>query len=215
MEESAIRQLWQEYDRKLEINLQLNYKILREIQTRKYKDHIGSFRINQVIGVVTGILWVLLLVFLATHHAGNIYFAISLGGIALFNVFAVAAYIRHLVMLDRVNIADNITAAQQKLAAIQASLNNVGRILVLQTPFYCTFWYSPALVEHGGTWFWVINLSILSLSIILSVYLFRTLTYENIHRQWVRVFIESLGGRKLTKAMEFLQEIEAYKTAHA
>ena len=129
----------------------------------------------------------------------------------MFNIFAVAAYIRHLALLDKVNIADSITGAQEKLAAIQTSLNNVGRILVLQTPLYCTFWYNQELVDHGGTQFWVINLVIVGLFTAASVYLFNTLTYKNIHRRWVKLFIEGFGGKKLIKAMEFLNEIEDYK----
>ena len=212
MEHAALIELWHQYDQKLEKNLQLNYRIIKEMQTQKYEDHIGSFRRNQIIGVVCGIVWILLLVFLVVNTLDNIYFVISVGLIALFNVFAVAAYVRHLAMLDRVDITDNITDAQKKLAAIQTSLNNVGRILVLQSPFYCTFWYSQELVDHGGTTFWLINLSIVALFVIISFYLFNKLTYKNIHIRWVRRFIESFGGKKLIKAMEFLKEIEEYKT---
>ena len=211
MEESMIKQLWQEYDQKLEKSLQLNYKIIREMQTKKIEDHINSFRRNQFFGVVVGILFTVFLVFLVVNSLNNIYFAISIGLIALFNIFAVAAYIRHLAMLERVSITDSITRTQEKLAAIQSSFNMVGRIMVLQTPFWCTFWYSQQLVDHGGTTFWAINLTVLALFTILSVYLFNTLTYKNIHRRWVRSFIESFGGKKIIKAMEFLKEIEEYK----
>jgi hypothetical protein len=211
MEEQDIKQLWRAYDVKLERSLQLNYKIIREMQTQQAEEKISSFRRNQVFGVVGGIIWILFLVFLIVHALNNIYFVISVGFIALFNIFAVTAYIRHLAMLDKVNITDSITGAQQKLATIQTSLNNVGRILVLQTPFYCTFWYSQYLVDHGGTQFWVINLVIVALFIAASIYLFKTLTYKNIHRKWVKAFIESFGGKQIIKAMEFLNDIDDYK----
>jgi hypothetical protein len=211
MEESMIRQLWHEYDLKLEKNLQLNYKIIREIQTQKAENNISSFKRNQVAGVVVGILWILLLVFLTIAGRKNIYFAGSMGLIALFNIFAVATYIRHLALLSQVNISDNITGAQQKLATIQSSLNNEGRILILQAPLWCTFWYSQQLVDHGGTIFWLINLTVVCLFIILSVYLYKKLTYRNIHIKWVKAFIEGFGGKKLTKAMEFLNEIKEYQ----
>jgi hypothetical protein len=212
MEESAIKQLWQNYDKKLEKNLQLNYKIIREMQTMKYESHIGSFKRNQVFGIVAGIFWIMFLVFLVVNALNNLYFVISVGLIALFNVFAVAAYIRHLALLDQINITDSITTAQQKLAAIQSSLNTVGRLMILQAPFYCTFWYNQELVDHGGSTFWAINLFIVALFVVVSIYLFNTLTYQNIHRKWVRKFIESFGGKQLIKSMEFLKEIEEYKT---
>jgi hypothetical protein len=88
MEEATIKQLWHDYDLKLEKTLQLNYKIIRDMQTQKAEDRISSFR---------------------------------------------------------------------------------------------------------------------------RVYLFKTLTYKNIHRNWVRKFIESFGGKKLSTAMEFLNDIEEYQ----
>ncbi|MEO6979160.1 MAG: hypothetical protein ABI113_12300, partial [Mucilaginibacter sp.] len=63
MEELDIKQLWHAYDLKLEKSLQLNYRIMSEMQTQKVESNISSFRRNQVAGVVTGILWVLFLVF--------------------------------------------------------------------------------------------------------------------------------------------------------
>jgi hypothetical protein len=212
MEEIDIKQLWQAYDAKLERSLQLNHKIIKEMQTQKAEDKISSFRRNQVFGVVGGILWILLLVFLVFHALNNIYFVISVGLIALFNIFAVATYIWHLEMLSHVNITDSITGAQQKLATIQTSLNNVGRMMILQAPLYCTFWYSQQLVDHAGATFWLINLVIVAFFVVVSIYLFKTLTYKNIHRKWVKAFMESFGGKALSKAMEFLNEIEDYKT---
>ncbi|MCO5947872.1 hypothetical protein [Mucilaginibacter flavidus] len=211
MEELDIKQLWHKYDLKLEKSLQLNQKIMNELQAQKAESNINSFRRNQVTGVVFGILWVLFLVFWTIIGYRNIYFAGSMGIIALFNIFAVATYIRHLALLDKVNVADNITLAQQKLATIQASLSNSGRIMILQTPFWCTFWYSQQLVDHGGSTFWIINLTVVALFIGLSVYLYNKLTYKNIHIKWVKAFIEGFGGKKLINAMEFMNEIEDYK----
>lgn len=211
MEDAAIKQLWHEYDLKLEKSLRLNYRVIKEMQTQKYETSIGAFRRNQHWGIVGGIAWILFLVFLIVHTLHNIYFVTSVGSIALLNALAVATYIRHLVMLDRIDITSSITEAQSQLAAIQASLNNVGRILVLQGPFYCTFWYNQDLVDHGGSAFWTINLSVVCLFITVSIYLFNKLTGKNIHLTWVRGFLEGFGGKKLTKAIEFLSEIDDYK----
>ncbi len=211
MNEQDIKQLWQAYDAKLERSLQLNEKIIKEIQTQKAEKNISSFRRSQITGVVIGLLWVLLLVFLTIAGAQNIYFAGSMGIIALFNILAVATYIRHLALLDQVNITDNITGAQQKLATIQVSLNNVSRIMILQAPLWCTFWYNQQLVDHAGLTFWLINLAVVGCFIVLSVYLYQKLSYKNIHIKWVKAFVESFGGKKLSSAMEFLHDIEEYK----
>ncbi|MGY0035348.1 hypothetical protein [Pedobacter sp. NJ-S-72] len=190
MEEQDIKQLWQSYDRKLEKSLALNYRIIREMQTDKAVAKINLFQRNQVLGVIFGILWIAILGFLVYYGRSNPYFTISIGLIMLFNIFAVAAYIRHLALLDQINIADSITQAQQKLSRIQASLNNVGRILILQAPLYCTFYYSDEMVAHAGTLFWGIQLVVVTFFVVVSVYLYRTLTMKNMHRKWVRRIME-------------------------
>lgn len=55
------------------------------------------------------------------------------------------------------------------------------------------------------------NLAVVAFFIGLSVYLYNKLTYKNIHIKWVKVFIEGFGGKKLTKAMQFMNEISEYK----
>jgi hypothetical protein len=67
------------------------------------------------------------------------------------------------------------------------------------------------MIDGAGVWFWVINLSVVAIVIILTIYLFQKLSYKNIHIKWVKAFNESYGGKKLTKAMEFLKDIEEYK----
>lgn len=211
MEEPDIKQLWQAYDLKLEQSLRLNQQIMRGLQTQKAEDNIGAFKRNQIAGLISGILWIGILVFFTFHSGGNLYFACSIGLIAVFNIFAVAAYVRHLALLDGINITDSVTESQRKLATIQTSLSNVGRIMLLQTPLWFTPWYNQSMIDGAAAWFWVINLFVIALVVILSIYLFQKLSYKNIHIKWVKAFNESFGGKKLTRAMEFLKDIEEYK----
>lgn len=212
MEERDIKQLWSSFDVQLERSLALNLRMLKELQTQKAESKLRSFRRNQVTGVILGVIWIAFLVFLVVNTLHNIYFVISVGSIILFNIFATAAYIRHLVMLAEVNIEDSVTESQRKITEIQSSFANVGRILVLQAPFYCTFWYNSDLVANAGMGFWLIQLVIVSFFIFISIYLFKKLTYKNRHIKWVKAALESFGGKTLTKAMDFLNEIEEYKT---
>lgn len=211
MEERDIKQLWNSFDVQLERSLALNLRMLTELQTQKAENKLRSFRRNQITGVVLGVIWIAFLVFLVVNTLHNIYFVISVGFIILFNVFATAAYIRHLVLLAEVDIEDSVTESQRKITKIQSSFNNIGRILVLQAPFYCTFWYNNDLVANAGMGFWLIQLVIVSFFTFISIFLFRKLTYKNVHIKWVKAALESFGGKTLTKAMEFLDEIEQYK----
>ena len=181
------------------------------MQTMKAERKLHSFVRNQYTGIILGISWIAILTFLVYHGRNNIFFFISIGTIALLNCYAVIAYIWHVIMIKQINIAGSITETQRQLAKVQSSFNLVGRILILQSPLYCTFWYTEALVQNGGALFWIIQLIIVSAFTVVSVYLFRTLTGKNIHKKWVKAIMESFGGKTLTKAMEFLNEIEAFE----
>jgi hypothetical protein len=212
MEEQELKDLWRSYDKKLDTLLEVNFRQLKELQTQKAKTKINSFVINQVVGIILGVIWIGFLFMLVYYSLGkNIYFTVSVALIGVFNVIAVAAYIRHVIMIKQININDNITEAQKKLAKVQSSFNNVGRFLILQTPFYCTFYLSNEMILNGDATFWIIQIPVTLFFTFISIWLYKNLTYENIHKKWVRIMMDSFGGKTMRKAMEFLKEIEDFK----
>ena len=211
MNELDLKSIWQSHDKKIEKLLQINKQQLRAIQTEKAESKIESFKKSHTIVIVLGIVWVLFLGFLLFNVHKNIYFTLSVGLILLFNVFAVALYLKHIIILSQINIAESITETQRKLALVHTSYSQVGRILLLQTPLYCTFYYSDELVQHGGILFWTIQAVIVPALTALSIYLFRKLSDKNMSDNWVKRSDKFFGSEKLHKAISFLKEIEAYK----
>ncbi len=211
MNESDLKNAWKLYDKKLDRLLEVNFQQLKAVQTQKAESKIESFKKNHTIVMVLGIVWVSFLGFLLYHTRDNIYFTISVGLIMLFNIFAVALYLRHIIILNQINIAESITETQRKLAQVHTSYSQVGRILLLQTPLYCTFYYSEALVQHGGTLFWSIQAVIVPALTALSIYLFRKLSDKNQSDNWVKRSDKFFGAEKLRNAIAFLNEIEEFK----
>ncbi len=211
MNEADLKSIWHSYDKKIEKVLQINMQQLYAIKTQKAESKIQSFKMNHTIVMVLGIVWVLFLGFLLDHTRNNIYFTISVGLIMLFNVFAVALYLRHIIILSQINIAESIIEAQRKLVLVHTSYSQVGRVLLLQTPLYCTFYYSDALIQHGGVLFWSIQAVIVPSLTALSIYLFRKLSHKNPSDNWVKRCDRFFGSEKLRKAMSFLSEMEEYK----
>lgn len=208
MNEAELKNIWQSYDQKINSILAINQQQLRELQSEKAESKIQSFKRNHIRVMFLGILWIFVLGFLVYHTLHNIYFTISLGSIILFNVFAVLLYLRHIIILSGINIAESITATQKKLAKVYTSYTNSGRILLLQAPFYCTWWYTDELVNNGDAVFWSIQLLIVSLFTTLSIYLFKQLSPTNPSDKWRNRSNQIFGAAKLQKAMDFLSEIE-------
>jgi hypothetical protein len=62
MSTDEFQQIWKAYDAKLEKSLQLNLRLLQEVQSQKAKSVLRSFIASRTIGIVIGILYLLLLV---------------------------------------------------------------------------------------------------------------------------------------------------------
>ena len=211
MDSNEIKSLWQAYDKKLEKSLILNRKIIREIQTRKAEAKISSFLRSHVIVMLLGIVWILFLAFLVYHGIHNIYFAASLGAIILFNIYAVVLYARHIKILRSIDVAGSITETQRKISLVHTSYSGSGRVLLLQSPFYCTFWYSQEMVNHAGPLFWTINLTIVAIFTVGSIYLYKKLDHRNGNKKWTNFTDRFFGSQKLRMAASFLHEIDEFE----
>ena len=212
MEIQELKELWKSYDKKLEASLRVNRKILEELQTQKAQSSIRSSIRTQGLGIFIGIFYVLGLGFLVYYNLANLYFSISIGMIMLFTILAIAAYLRHVVILGQINISESILETQKKLSMVQSSDTAIGRLMILQTPFWCTFFLSNTLLEHAGLSFWVIWGPITGALTFGSIWLYRNLTRKNMHKKWVRTLLDSFGGKYIRKASEFLNEIEEFNT---
>ncbi len=208
MNESELKNIWQSYDQKINKILAINQQQLHELQSQKAETKIQSFKRNHILVMLLGVLWIFILAFLVYHTLHNLYFAISLGAIILFNVFAVFLYLRHIIILSGINIAGSIAATQEKLAKVYKSYTNAGRVLLLQTPFYCTWWYTEELAKNGDLLFWSVQLIVVTTLTAISIYFFRKLSPTNPSNKWQQRSNKIFGAAKLQKAMDFLTEIE-------
>lgn len=208
MNEQELKKLWHTANDKWEKSLDINKKLLREVYSDKADSKIKSFKNNHIFVMLLGVLWIAILIFVLYHNLNNIYFFVSGGIILLFNIFAVILYLKHVIILSSIDITENIAQTQRKLVQVYFSFTQSSRILLLQAPFYCTFWYTDELVQNAGLQFWSIQLIVVSFFTVLSIYLFRQLSIHNPSDKWRRISNQVFGAHKLQKAMDFLKEIE-------
>jgi hypothetical protein len=220
MEDIELKNIWHSYDKKIEearlLNLQswaLNLRCFESIQTRKAQSKLSSLAWFKLAAVVLGILWVLFLgvLLLATHFA-NLYFSVSIAMIMLFSIFAVAVYIKHIVLIKQVDHSESITHTQQKLAALELSTIQSTRIVWLQLPFYSTWFWSNHWIAAIGVQFWLIVLPVTLLFCIAAIFLYKNISVNNMHKKWVKTFM-MMGPeyKSIIKAGEFITAIEEFK----
>src|ERR1700741_5036155 len=167
MEAQDIKDIWKAYDRKLAKSLAMNMQLIDSIQKQKAENKLRSFYRNHLTAIILGIIWCAFLAFLVFNTHDKPFFTISVGAILLFTVFATGLYIYHLIILSQINISDSVMKTQQKLAKIKTSLHETGRILLLQAPFYCT-WFLNKEMLMSSTAAWLVPLIITLFFTILS-----------------------------------------------
>lgn len=207
-----LKSIWNAYDKKLERSLKLNMRLLEGIQKDKAKSKLNSLVSVKVLGVVIGAIWVLFLGLLVYgNHFKNVYFSTSVAMVMFFSIIAIAAYIRHIVLISQIDYTESITATQTRLAQLQVSTINSTRFVWLQLPFYTTFfWNQDWMNKDMG--FWLIAFPITLLFTAIAIWLYKSIAPENLHKPWVRKFMMvGIEYKYVLSANELLQEIEEFR----
>lgn len=220
MEEQELKKLWQTYDQQLRqakiLNLQswvVQLQTKEAIQLMKAKTKLNALANFKKWAVLLGILWIALLLFLAYHSFSfeKIFFFVSACAVAMFNIFAVAAYIRQIVLIRGIDNSESIVEAQEKTARLQSSTISIVRILFLQMPFYTTWFIKPSSITNGEPGFWFISLPIALLFVFFSIWLYRNIDARNAHKKWFRLLFSGPEWKPVIQAIEFMREIEDFK----
>lgn len=213
MEDIELQRIWRAYDEKLQEQLVFNRKNTAEITKMKVKSELTSMRPIKVFTVFAGILWVLFLDVLLLHFfpAGNLFFLVSAGFISLVNKIAVGIYSYQLILISVVNINAPVVGTQKKIAGLISSTMWVTRILMLQLPFWTTFFLSSAWIGTGNVVFWIIQVTITVAFAGLAIWLFVNIRYENRGKRWFKFLFGSYEWQPIMKAREMLDQIKDYE----
>ncbi len=220
MEDIELKNIWHEYDKKIEeakiLNLQswvVNLQTFEHLQSQKAKSKLNALSTWKKWMIFMGIIWIAFLIFLIFNSLefSKIFFVTSAGAIAIFNIIAVAMYIKHTILINEIDNSESLIETQKKLAALQTSTLKVVRILFLQSPFYTTFWWSPQMIAADPVAFWLISVPVTVFFIFLSGWLYKNISYKNAHKKWFKILFSSKEWTSVTKAMKYLNEIDEFK----
>lgn len=215
-----LQQLWQASNSRLEearlLNMQswaLQLQSKEALQLYKAKSKLNRLVRFKQWAIALGVLWVAFLCYLIFVRISwqGIFFNISAGFIAVITIIAIAAYIKHIELIRKIDNSDSIVEAQQTLATLQASSIRIVGIIWLQLPFYCTFYLSPALLQKAGTTFAVVHTCIVVVFAAAAIWLYRNTHIKNRHKRWFKFFFSGLEFTSVSKAIAYLDEVEEWK----
>ena len=220
MQDKELNELLIAYNHKLEearlLNLQswvLNLQNYTCQQKQKADTKLSQLTLQKRVLVLLGIVYGLGLLFLAVNSITyqKIFFCICTAAIGFITLYAVVVYIKQLHWIQKFNNEENIVDAQQKLVKLQNSTLSVTRILFMQTPFYCLFFVSPAMIESSPWAFIFITLPIALVFAFASLWLYRNINIKNADKKWFRILFSSSEWTHIIQSQQFLNDIEEFK----
>ena len=214
MEDITLKNLWKAQEEKLDRTMKLNLFMLESMQKQKAQSKLNGLARLKLVAVILGIIWSLFLgMLIYGNQFQNIYFTVSVGMIMLITVAAVAAYIRHIVLIKELDYSQSITDTQKKLTKLQASTFS-SRFILLQTPFYTTWFWSTDMIQASVIKFCLISVPITLLFTILTIWLYKNLTPLKMHKKWVSYLVKNDPEHvPVLQAQKFLNDIEEFKTS--
>ena len=217
MEETNFVLLWKEQYEKIDQSLAINRQLLKEVITHKAESALQSLARFKTRGIMAAIVYLILLGIVLLYAISNYssaanYFIISMSAIFLINIKALYDYIKHLIWTNNIDYGGSITEIQGKLTELQLSILQHSRFMVLQFPFWTTFYLSDKWFPNSVSWSYIILQFLFTASFTyLSYWLYKNQTMENANKKWLKALIEGSGGKSVMKAIAFYKDLENFK----
>jgi len=212
MDTQELKNMWNTGEKNLEKLWSLNMRCIEMVQTQKAKSKLNGLAAFKSVAVILGILYVLFLGALVyANHFKNLYFTFSIGIIMIINIITIAVYIKHIVLIGQINFSDSIINAQKRLAELQTSTINITRILWLQLPFWCTWFWNDKWIMNNSINFLLTAFPIALFFAFAALWLFKNISLKNSHKKWFRILFSTTEWTSIIKAMAFINEIEEFK----
>lgn len=217
MENIELISIWKEQNAKIEKVMAINQVLLRETINNKVKTTLQSLIRLKTAGIIAFVFYLLVLAYLLFYAFSNYssawnYFIVSFSVIALVNVKGFADYIKHLVWTNSINYNGSIMEIQQQLTRLQLSIINHSRFMILQLPFWTTFYLSNLwFPQEVGLGYVLFQILITSSFVFITWWLYKQHKPESLNKKWFRNMIAGSGGKSVEKALEFYKEMEEFE----
>jgi len=217
MENIELINIWKEQNVIIEKTLAINKRLLKESIDRKAESALKALAQLTTAGIIAFVFYLLLLGYalfyaISNYSSANNYFIVSVSAIALINLKGFADYIKHLVWTKNINYNGSVMEIQKQLSRLQLSIINHCKIMILQFPFFTTFYLSDRwFPQEVGLPYIIFQIIITGSFIYLTYWLYKVHKPENLNKKWFRNLMAGSGGKSVEKALEFYREMEEFE----
>jgi hypothetical protein len=226
MELDELKTMWQSNDVKLEKSLKLNEQTVELIQTQKVASKLTPlYRQRAIECIFHSIVIVLLIAFLFKNITQFPYTISAIALLAFYTTTFINA-LKQITLIKNMDFNKDLATMQSSLIMLQTHIINYAKLAILFIPTFLTY---PSIIskvikdfnikaladfdiiaKSNGSW-WTAQMVAFIILIPLGIWFYKTVTYKNMDKKWVKNFIQKSSGTRVTKALEFLKELQSLK----
>lgn len=216
MELTELKSIWQAQNVKLEKSLKLNLHCLEMIQAQRVRSQLAPLLWQRLIEVLFYIVVIGWLASFLYDHVNQWPYVLS--ALALISVYMIAFIncVKQIITVKRIDYTEDVISLQSSLEILQTHVVNYLRLTFLVIPIYLAYPIVgfkalgfDILTNLHGDW-WKAQILFCLLILPICIWLYREVTYKNMHKKWVK-FVIGMSGERVLKSMEFLKELDRLK----
>jgi hypothetical protein len=223
MELDELITIWRANDEKLANAVKLNLKAIDLILSQKVRSNLNSLLWQRIIELSLHAIALILLFAFLIYNINQLPYATSAIVLIAFYSFLLINCLRQMQVIASFENDKSIVSMQKALTKIQIHILDFIRLSVLCIPAFLSY---PIVVSKGfadlnitvfgdfdlikrtnGTW-WLAEVITFIVLIPLGLWFYKQVNTNNIHKRWVARIIKRSSSTRVTKAMEYLNELE-------
>lgn len=214
MNDTDLKYLWQTGNEQIAISQKSDKTSLDNLTKRNVSHFLSSMKPIKIFTLLVGLLWVfgigyvLIKLSINAYDQVSLYFLYSAYFQVMLTAMAVIIYIIQLSTLYSIDYNKPVVVLQKTLIKLKATTLNVTRILILQLPFWTTFYWNESMFKNGTLPLFILQGAVTISFTYLSLWLFFHLKFENANKWWFKLLLQGKEWEPLITSIDILNEME-------
>ena len=226
MELDELKTMWKSNNEKLEKRLKVNERNIELIQAQKVASKLTPLYRQRVIECIFHSIAIVLLIGFIVMNVSEPHYAASGAALLAFYITTLVNAVKQLRLINNIDFNSDLATMQSSLLLLQTHIVNYTKLAVLFIPTFIAYptvitkvikdFNIKALADFdiiansNGSW-WTLELVALVVLVPLGIWFYKEVSYKNMDKKWVKKFIQKSSGTRVTKALEFLKELQGLR----
>jgi hypothetical protein len=214
MNDTDLKYLWKKGNEQIAIGQTSDKTNLNNLTKRNISHFLSSMKPIKIFTLLVGILWVfgigyvLMKLTINAYQQVSPYFLYSAYFQVMLTAAAVILYLFQLSTLYRIDFDKPVIILQKTLINLKISTLNITRILILQLPFWTTFYWNESMFKNGTLPLFILQGAVTISFTYLTIWLFLNLKFENADKWWFKLLFQGKEWEPLMTSIEILNDME-------